>query len=494
MKLALKYEKSIFFIVKISIIAIIGLIFFAGLALQITELKTINRTSIVSYAIFFFSIFNLIKIFGGLKIGQTRTEEITNSVILGTIIADFITFIATFFMGISSSQYFKFYNNLTGQEASIMNNIDRSFFSVFLKHYFTNRILPSLFFMIFIILLQSIFVHISTRLANRFYFKLKPPKNTIIVFEKTSDLISLISKIHKNSNMWRLTQFVKHDNSKVLYLIENADAVFFTNIPKQARAELLKFCYKLNKTIYIYPDVHDILFHNSTKMMADDAMLFKFNNFNMSFEQAFFKRSIDILFSLIILIFVSPIMLIIAILIKIYDRGPVLFKQKRLTKHEKEFNLLKFRSMRLNAEKETGVTLAAENDVRITPVGRFLRRFRLDELPQLLNILKGDLSLVGPRPERKEYITEFEKRLPEFKYRLKVKAGLTGLAQINGKYNTKPKDKLALDLCYIEKYSIWLDLKIILKTLIVFLKPESTEGKKPINQSLIDYAKSKIVK
>ena len=187
-------------------------------------------------------------------------------------------------------------------------------------------------------------------------------------------------------------------------------------------------------------------------------------------------------------------MLIIAILIKIYDRGPVLFKQKRLTKHEKEFNLLKFRSMRLNAEKETGVTLAAENDVRITPVGRFLRRFRLDELPQLLNILKGDLSLVGPRPERKEYITEFEKRLPEFKYRLKVKAGLTGLAQINGKYNTKPKDKLALDLCYIEKYSIWLDLKIILKTLIVFLKPESTEGKKPINQSLIDYAKSKIVK
>ena len=150
--------------------------------------------------------------------------------------------------------------------------------------------------------------------------------------------------------------------------------------------------------------------------------------------------------------------------------------------------------MRLNAEKETGVTLAAENDVRITPVGRFLRRFRLDELPQLLNILKGDLSLVGPRPERKEYITEFEKRLPEFKYRLKVKAGLTGLAQINGKYNTKPKDKLALDLCYIEKYSIWLDLKIILKTLIVFLKPESTEGKKPINQSLIDYVKSKIVK
>lgn len=493
MKWALKCEKSIFFIVKILIIAGISLIFFGSLMVQIPQLKTINRTSVISFSIFAFSIFNLIKLFGGLRIGQAQTEEIKTSVFLGTLLTDLITFITIICMGISSTQYFKFYANITGQEVAVNSELEKPFFSIFLKHYFANKIMPSLVILVFIILLQAIFIQISTKLANKLYFKLNLPKKTIVVFEEIYDLIFLISKIKKNSNMWDLTHFVKYDNKKVLKLIEKADAVFFTNIPKQKRLHLLNLCYKLNKSIYIYPDITDILMHNSIKIMADDSLIFKSSNFNINFEQIFFKRLIDIVFSLIILVFVSPLMLLTALLIKICDNGPVFFKQKRLTQNEKEFNLLKFRSMRINAEKNTGATLAIENDQRITPVGKFLRRFRIDELPQLLNILKGDLSLVGPRPERKEYVKKFERKLPEFKYRLKVKAGLTGLAQISGKYSTTPKDKLALDLCYIQKYSIWLDLKIILKTLIVFFKSDSTEGKKHLNKSLIDYVRKKIV-
>lgn len=493
MKWAAKCEKTIFFTIKAFIIAIIAFTFFINFMIQIPQLKTINRTSIVSFFVFFFSIFNLIKIFGGFKIGQMQQEEIKNSVILGTLITDLITFIVIFFMGISSTQYFKFYNNLTYQ-TNYASQIDNHSFSMFLTHYCLNKILPGIILLIFIIILQTIFIQITTKLANKLYFKINPPKKTIIIFEKIYDLIFLISKIKKKSNMWNLTKFVKYDNYKVLELIKKSDAVFFTNIPKQTRVYLLKICYKLNKSIYIYPDIADVILHSSTKIMADDSMIFESSNFNISFEQIIFKRIIDIIFSLLILVFTSPIMLITAISIKICDNGPIFFKQKRLTQNEKEFNLLKFRSMKLNAEKNTGAVLANENDKRITHVGKFLRRFRIDELPQLLNILKGDLSIVGPRPERKEYIKKFEKKLPEFKYRLKVKAGLTGLAQISGKYNTTPKDKLALDLYYIQKYSIWLDLKIILKTLIVFLKSDSTEGKKQINKSIIDYVKRRIVK
>ena len=148
--------------------------------------------------------------------------------------------------------------------------------------------------------------------------------------------------------------------------------------------------------------------------------------------------------------------------------------------------------MIVDADKNLKDTMVSTGDTRITPVGKILRRFRLDELPQFFNILKGDLSVVGPRPERIEHVEKFEKKLPEFRYRLKVKAGLTGLAQIMSKYNTTPEDKLTLDLSYIQKYSLWLDLKIILGTLIIFLKSDSTEGTKKIDDDTIKFINSKL--
>jgi exopolysaccharide biosynthesis polyprenyl glycosylphosphotransferase len=207
-----------------------------------------------------------------------------------------------------------------------------------------------------------------------------------------------------------------------------------------------------------------------------DTPLLLCRNYGLDFEQRLFKRTFDIVFSLFALIIASPFMLFSAIAIKLYDGGPVLYKQKRLTLDGKEFNVLKFRSMVVDAEKLSGPVLASEDDPRITPIGRFLRKVRLDELPQLLNILGGDMSVVGPRPERPELTEKYKEEMPEFGFRLKVKAGLTGYAQVTGVYDTVPYDKLKMDLMYIENYSFRMDLQIVLMTIKTMLFPPKTNS------------------
>ena len=196
----------------------------------------------------------------------------------------------------------------------------------------------------------------------------------------------------------------------------------------------------------------------------------------MTIEQRFVKRLIDIVCAVILLLVASPFMLITAIAIKLYDGGPVLYKQVRCTRDMQEFKILKFRSMRTDAEKDGVARLASKNDSRITPIGKFIRKVRIDELPQLFNILKGEMSFIGPRPERPEIIRQYQEEMPEFTFRTKVKAGLAGYAQVYGKYNTTPYDKLKLDLFYIENYSVWLDIKLMLLTLKILFQPDSTEG------------------
>jgi lipopolysaccharide/colanic/teichoic acid biosynthesis glycosyltransferase len=184
----------------------------------------------------------------------------------------------------------------------------------------------------------------------------------------------------------------------------------------------------------------------------------------------------DIFIACISLIAFSPMIAIISIAIKLYDGGPVFYKQERLTRNGKIFEIYKFRSMIVDAEKEYGACLAFENDARITPIGKIIRKIRFDEIPQIFNILKGDMSIVGPRPERPVIAAEYEKRIPEFDYRLKVKAGLTGYAQVLGQYNTTPYDKLKLDLMYIESYSLILDIKLILMTIKILFIKDSSKG------------------
>lgn len=206
-----------------------------------------------------------------------------------------------------------------------------------------------------------------------------------------------------------------------------------------------------------------------------DSPLLLFRNNGLTYRQLFIKRIMDIGISLAGIILSSPIMLIIAFFVKIYDGGPVFYRQKRQTKDGREFEILKFRSMITDSERN-GARLAKEHDSRITPVGRVIRRLHFDELPQLFNILKGDMAFVGPRPERKEITEEYSREIPEFPYRLKVKAGLTGYAQVYGQYNTLPYDKLKLDLTYITNYSLWLDIKLIILTVRILFQKEKTEG------------------
>ena len=206
-----------------------------------------------------------------------------------------------------------------------------------------------------------------------------------------------------------------------------------------------------------------------------DTSLLLFRNKGLSIEQQFMKRAFDIIASLIAIVVASPFMIVIAVCIKLYDRGPVIFTQDRLTKDGRIFKVYKFRSMRVEQES-AGYCMTRKHDDRITPVGKVIRNIHFDELPQLFNILKGDMSFVGPRPECPSIAEDYCKIIPEFNYRLKVKAGLTGYAQVYGKYNTTPYDKLKLDLTYIENYSFVLDIKLMLLTFKILFQKENTEG------------------
>ncbi|MCD7737116.1 MAG: exopolysaccharide biosynthesis polyprenyl glycosylphosphotransferase [Lachnospiraceae bacterium] len=252
-------------------------------------------------------------------------------------------------------------------------------------------------------------------------------------------------------------------------------AVMICDIPSHERNLFLKFCFEHDIRCYCEPKISDIMIMSSEEINMFDTPLLLFRNRGLTVEQEAVKRIFDVIISTVGLVILSPLFLLIAILIKGYDGGPVFYRQERLTKDGKIFMVFKFRSMRVDSEK-SGARLAAKGDSRVTPIGNVLRNIHFDELPQLLNIIAGDMSLVGPRPERPEIAAEYEKEIPEFSYRLKVKAGLTGYAQVYGKYNTKPYDKLKLDLTYIENFSFLLDLQLIATTVKILFQKENTEG------------------
>ena len=254
------------------------------------------------------------------------------------------------------------------------------------------------------------------------------------------------------------------------------DGAIICDIPGSLRNDILKYCYDNGKRTYVTPKVSDIIIRSGENLHVFDTPLLLCRNTGLTFEQKVLKRIVDILLSLIALVLTSPFMLITAIAIKAYDKGPVFYKQARVTKDGKVFDIIKFRSMIPNAEADGKSRPAVSDDERITPIGKVIRAIRFDEMPQIFNILKGDMSIVGPRPERVEHVEKYTKEMPEFAYRLKVKAGLTGYAQVYGKYNTTSYDKLKLDLFYIENYSLRTDIRLIFMTIKVLFMKESTEG------------------
>ncbi len=314
-------------------------------------------------------------------------------------------------------------------------------------------------------------------LGHKFYQYIYPPHRMLLISGSQYSQ-SLIEKISTRSEKYQICEIVdiKEGMERICSRILDYEAVVISDVKAEYRNKLLKFCFLHSVRTYVTPKISDTIIRGADSIHLFDTPLLLCRNMGITAEQRLAKRMLDIVVSAAALLIASPFMALTALAIKLYDGGPVIYKQKRLTLDGKVFEIYKFRSMVVDAEKETGARLAQEHDSRITPVGRIIRKIRFDELPQLFNIFRGDMSVVGPRPERPEIAQQYRETMPEFDFRLKVKAGLTGYAQVMGKYNTTPYDKLKLDLMYIENYSILLDIKLILMTIKVLLIPSSTEG------------------
>lgn len=376
--------------------------------------------------------------FNGFRIGYLKTAGLIGSQILGLIATNAVTYLQISLIG-----------------RSLVN------------------VLP----LVLLTAYQSIIAAIWAFGANFVHARIYPPRRMIIVYGNTNarDLVTkMSSRVDKYliCSSISITEKLEVIKERIL----DFEAVIICDVPAELRNQILKFTYDKSIRTYITPKISDVIIRGADEIHLFDTPLLLSRNLGLTFEQRIIKRFLDLTLSLICLVIASPFMLITALAIKLYDGGPVLYSQERFTLNRKVFKVYKFRSMIVDAEKDGVARLAKQKDDRITPVGKIIRKIRFDELPQLFNIIKGDMSFVGPRPERPEIAKQYEESIPEFKYRLKAKAGLTGYAQVLGKYNTTPYDKLKLDLMYIENQSLLLDLKIMLQTLKTIFIPDSTEG------------------
>lgn len=384
-----------------------------------------------------FIIVLLTKTFGGFNIGYLRTTDIILSHVLAIVCGNIVGYLQVCIIERNYMNVTPFIG-MTGMELLI--------------------IIP------WIILVRYVFQ------------KLYPPRQMLVVYGKYSPK-DLIHKINTRKDKYNICASINIDAGieRIKEEILNYEAVVICDVPSQIRNVLLKHCYDYSIRAYMTPKISDIMIRGGDSIHLFDTPLILSRNHGLTFEQQFVKRSMDILLSVIALVILSPFMLLSAVLIKLYDGGPIFYFQDRLTLDGKIFRIIKFRSMCVDSEKH-GARLARKNDDRITPIGRVLRNIHFDEIPQLFNIIKGDMSFVGPRPERPEIAEIYREDIPEFHYRLRVKAGLTGYAQIYGKYNTTPYDKLKLDLTYIMNYSVWLDLKLLVLTVKIIFVKENAEG------------------
>ena len=309
------------------------------------------------------------------------------------------------------------------------------------------------------------------------YHKLYAPRKMALIYG-SENAVYLKFKMDTRRDKYNITKLISiaEGVDAIRDQISEYDAVILSDVSSEIRNDILKYCYAHQIRTYVAPEISDLVIRGAKEICLFDTPLLLVKGRGLTVTQRVIKRFMDILLSLLAIVLTSPVMLIVALAIKCEDGGPVFYCQDRVTMDGKVFRILKFRSMIVNAEKNGKSQPATGRDPRITKTGHFIRATRIDELPQFFNILKGDMSIVGPRPERVEHVRDYSRDLPEFTYRLKVKGGLTGYAQIYGKYNTSAYDKLRLDLMYIENYSILLDIKLILLTLRIILKKESTEG------------------
>ena len=315
-------------------------------------------------------------------------------------------------------------------------------------------------------------------IIDKLYYRLNPAQVAVIIYGKKKKAEQHRSLIKKHRKKYKVSTIVSQDESIEILLkhVSSSEAIFFLDVEEGKREKLLEFCFRKNKRTYILPTFSGVLINSADIYWISNTPMFLPKSPDPDISTKFIKRIMDIVISLIAIISLSWLMLIAWVIIRLYDKAPAIYKQTRVTRGGKLFTIYKFRSMRPDAEDDGVPRLTAQDDKRITPFGRFIRKTRIDELPQFFNVLLGSMSVVGPRPERPEIATQYEEIYPNFAFRTKVKAGITGFAQIYGQYNTAPDDKLFLDIIYIETLSIWQDIKLLLQTFKVVFQSSSTEG------------------
>lgn len=401
--------------------------------------RTFYRGNWVIVAQYALMLYLFYRIYGGFKVGYLRVFEVFYSQILSILCVNVITYLQLCLIG-------------------------RWKFGTHLIPLINMTLLDVAMVIIWVVSMRWVYAHIY------------PPRKMLLIYGEKSPK-DLIKKISSRQDKYNICEMIhlSWGEEVIKEKILEYPAVIIGDIPAGPRNIFLKYCFEKNVRCYSIPKISDIMLRNADDIHLFDTTLMLSRNRGLSAEQQFAKRVMDLVCATLGLIVASPFMIVIAVLIKCYDGGPVFYKQKRLTKDGKVFEILKFRSMKVESET-AGARLAMKGDDRVTPVGRVIRNIHFDELPQIFNILKGDMSIVGPRPERPEIAAQYKEEIPEFDYRLKVKAGLTGYAQVYGKYNTTPYDKLKLDLTYIHTYSFLKDIKLIMLTFKILFQKENTEG------------------
>lgn len=443
MNILQKAQRTIIFLIKSLMYAMIIGTFFVVFGTEYSWILHLSRTTGVTFVTFCVLELALVAVYGGYSIGRLKSKPIITSLSLATVVTDLVTHLQLCIMNVNE------------------NNNDHFVYES-----------PHLLILVFVI--QFSLIVIFTYLGQAMYFGINKPERCCVITNSEIALNNIMPKIMRYKKQYNVTDMIHFTSPNVFDIMSECDTVFIYDVPTKQKVMLTEYCYANNKNVYTSFEMSDVVLMGGKSILLDDKPMVSAVIRDLTFEQRVLKRLMDIVISLIGIIVFGPIMLVSAILIKIEDGGSILFRQERATKGGKLFDVLKFRTM---TESDSKNVSAQEGDKRITKIGRYLRKFRIDEMPQFFNILKGDMSVVGPRPEMVENVSKYTAELPEFSYRLKVKGGLTGYAQIVGKYNTSPKDKLVLDLMYIEKYSLWLDLKLIMQTVtVIFKASDSTKG------------------
>lgn len=420
--------------------------YFGMLSITNHAIVNLSRTAGTTMATFACSMLLLTAVYGGYEIDIKKKRSVFASLSLSTFFTDAITYIILQIMNTNP------------------NNPDANPTFVFWGE--------DLALMLGAFILQLGIIYFFTSVGYRSYSRINPPQNCCIITSSQDLAQHVASKMSTFRRKYNLKEVVHYSCADVKQTIMDHEVIFLAGIPDTEEARLESFCYKHNKTIYLLAELEDVINSTAQHNILDDTPFLYIRRMELTLMQRIGKRACDIFISLFGLIVTSPIMLVTAVLLKASGNGSVFFRQKRATLNGKVFEIIKFRTMYVDSANVS----ARENDDRITPLGRVLRKYRIDELPQLFNVLCGEMSIVGPRPEMLENVDRYTREVPEFRYRQQMKAGLTGLAQIEGKYNTSPKDKAILDLLYIENFSLAYDFKLMLRTLTIFFRRDSTEG------------------